>query len=116
MADGQEQVDAAIRQHLEMIAAAVEADAKATCPKNTGALAASIEHEVRGRTARIGSNLRYAAAVELGSAPHIIRARNASVLANRETGQVFGPVVHHPGTPAQPYLAPALHRARGGHA
>lgn len=108
------ELDAAIADYLERVAAAIEADARSGCPVKTGELAGSIEHEVDGHTARIGSNVKYAAIVELGSGPHIIRARNARVLANRETGQVFGAVVHHPGTRAQPYLAPALYQERGG--
>jgi hypothetical protein len=42
--------------------------------------------------------------VEFGTAPHIIRAVNKKVLANTQTGQVFGPVVHHPGTKANPFM------------
>lgn len=33
-----------------------------------------------------------------GTGPHPIDARNASVLANRDTGDVFGPHVNHPGS------------------
>jgi hypothetical protein len=46
----------------------------------------------------------YAPYVEFGTAPHIIRAVNKKVLANAATGQVFGPVVHHPGTKANPFM------------
>lgn len=111
--DGRAELDAAIANYLERVASAIESDARHACPVDTGHLAESITHEVDGATARIGSNVKYAAIVELGAGPHIIRVRNARVLANRETGQVFGPVVHHPGTPAQPHLAPALFRERG---
>jgi hypothetical protein len=106
------EIDAAIGRYLERLSTEIEADAKAGCPVDTGELVASIEHEVSGQTARIGSNVKYAAIVELGAGPHIIRAKNARVLANRDTGEVFGPIVHHPGTPAQAYLAPALLRER----
>lgn len=112
--DARANIDAAITHLLERLAFEIEADAKAACPVKTGRLAASIEHEVNGQVARIGSNVPYAGIVELGSGPHIIRAVRARVLANRETGEIFGPVVHHPGTPAQPYLRPALLRTRGG--
>lgn len=111
--DARAQIDAAITDYLERLATEIEADAKAACPVKTGRLAESIEHEVNGHVARIGSNVPYAAIVELGSGPHIIRATRAKVLANRETGEIFGPVVHHPGTRAQPYLRSALFRARG---
>ncbi len=42
--------------------------------------------------------------VEFGTAPHDIKAVNERVLANVQTGQVFGPVVHHPGTKANPFM------------
>jgi hypothetical protein len=42
--------------------------------------------------------------VEFGTAPHIIRPVNAKVLANPKTGQIFGTLVHHPGTKANPFM------------
>jgi hypothetical protein len=42
--------------------------------------------------------------VEFGTGPHEIHAVNARVLANSRTGQIFGTVVHHPGTKANPFL------------
>lgn len=50
----------------------------------------------------------HALAVERGTRPHLIRSRGPWPLRNRATGQVFGPVVHHPGTRAQPFLESAL--------
>lgn len=70
---------------LEHLAQAVEADAKTACPVRTGTLRASIEHEVVGDTARVGSNVTYAGYVEEGT---------------RKMA-------------AQPYLRPALYRVRG---
>lgn len=55
----------------------------------------------------VGTGVGYAWFVEFGTSPHVIRAKHASVLANSK-GDVFGPVVHHPGTVAQPFLRPAL--------
>lgn len=107
------ELDLTIAQYLERVAVAIETDAKTICPLKTGELKNSIDHEVRGLTARIGTNSGYGLYVELGTNPHVIRATNATVLANKETGQVFGPVVHHPGTKAQPFLRPALYRKRG---
>jgi hypothetical protein len=52
------------------------------------------------------------AAVEYGTKPHIIRSGGDYSLRNRETGQSFGKVVHHPGTPAQPYIRPAVYKKR----
>jgi hypothetical protein len=45
---------------------------------------------------------------EFGTRPHIIRSHGPYPLRNRRTGQVFGPVVHHPGTQPRPFLRPAL--------
>ena len=46
----------------------------------------------------VGPAASYAGYVNDGTRPHIIRSHGPWPLRNRETGQVFGPVVHHPGT------------------
>jgi len=51
----------------------------------------------------VGTNVEYAAAVELGSRPHIIRAKNAKTLGTPDTGY-FGKEVHHPGYGGDSYL------------
>lgn len=79
---------------LEHVAVAVEADAKAGCPVDTGHLRDSIEHEVSGDTARVGSNVDYAGYVEEG---HRI------VAWGHDTGRF---------QPPEPYLRPALYRQR----
>ncbi len=50
----------------------------------------------------------YSLWVHEGTAPHIIRAKNASVLANVRTGQLFGKTVHHPGTKPNPFFTRAI--------
>lgn len=55
----------------------------------------------------------YGLFVEVGTAPHVIRSHGPYPLRNARTGQVFGPIVNHPGTPAQPHLRPALDDLRG---
>jgi hypothetical protein len=55
----------------------------------------------------------YGLFVEVGTRPHIIRSHGPYPLRNARTGQVFGRIVHHPGTPAQPHLRPALEDLRG---
>lgn len=55
----------------------------------------------------------YGLFVEVGTAPHVIRSHGPYPLRNRKTGQVFGPIVRHPGTAAQPHLRPALDDLRG---
>jgi hypothetical protein len=90
-----------------------------------------------GRTIRMGTvtdtyveikaggqlNVGYAGAIERGARPHVIRPRKAKVLAwggsrtlggrLRAGGRAtnFAMVVHHPGNPAYPFLAPGLFEA-----
>jgi hypothetical protein len=56
----------------------------------------------------------YGYGVEVGTVPHEIRSHGPYPLRNRRTGQVFGRVVHHPGTDPHPYLRPALEVVRYG--
>lgn len=46
----------------------------------------------------VGPTADYAPYVNDGTRPHVIRSRGPWPLRNRETGQVFGREVHHPGT------------------
>lgn len=112
------ELDAAIAAYLEKVASAIEVDARAGAPMDTGELAASISHEIQGDTARIGSNVKYALFVELGTNPHRIYSKHLPDGRLRFFWEKIGqnvafPYVNHPGTPAQPYLAPALFRTRG---
>ncbi|QDF17554.1 tail assembly chaperone [Gordonia phage Yago84] len=53
----------------------------------------------------VTAHAHYAAAVELGSRPHLIRARNAEVLRFNVGGRtIFATEVHHPGTRPRPFL------------
>ena len=70
-----------------------------------------------------GVEVGYAAAVEFGSGPHVIRAKRAKALAwggarrlsgSLRTGskpEFFARSVHHPGTRARPYLFPGARKA-----
>lgn len=75
-----------------------------TVPVRTGYLVQNWGFEATGYTARWYPKASYAPYVEFGTAPHIITAVNARVLANPQTGDIFGPVVHHPGTKANPFM------------
>lgn len=75
-----------------------------TVPIKTGNLVQNWAFEIGNLQARWYPKAAYAPYVEFGTAPHIIRAVNVRALANKETGQVFGPVVHHPGTKANPFM------------
>ena len=50
----------------------------------------------------------YGLFVEVGTKAHPIDSHGPWPLRNRQTGQVFGQHVNHPGTKPQPYLRPAL--------
>lgn len=61
----------------------------------------------------VGASADYAAAVEFGTDPHEITPDDSEVLHFSVDGQeVFTTHVDHPGTPAQPYLQPALDHTR----
>lgn len=71
----------------------------------SGALRSSVHAERQADgSVLIGPSLEYGKYVNEGTRPHIIRSHGPWPLRNRETGQVFGPVVHHPGTTAQPFV------------
>jgi len=98
---------------IERSAFKIEGDAKRAAPVNKGSgggtLRQSISSRMTGRaSAVIESRAKYSAYVDQGTRPHIIRVRNAKVLANRRTGQFFGKVVHHPGTKATKYFSGAI--------
>jgi HK97 gp10 family phage protein len=77
----------------------------AKAPVRTGRLLGSIREQIRGVEATVGPTVPYAIYVEYGTAPHEIRPVYASVLRfETESGIVFTPIVHHPGTRAQPFI------------
>lgn len=73
-------------------------------PVRTGYLVQNWGFDVGDLQARWYPKASYAPYVELGTAPHTIKAVNKKVLANAATGEVFGPVVHHPGTKPNPFM------------
>jgi HK97 gp10 family phage protein len=62
--------------------------------------------------AEVTSFAPYSLYVEGGTKPHIIKAVNKKVLANKRMGQIFGKIVHHPGTRANPYMARAVEKTQ----
>lgn len=81
-----QKVNTANKKVINKACLLVVRDAKKLCPVDTGRLRSSITHEVEGTTGRVGSNVEYARAVEMGSEdPEFNRA-------------------------PQPYLRPALHK------
>jgi hypothetical protein len=59
----------------------------------------------------IWSEAPYSAAVHEGSRPHIIQSKGPWPLRNKNTGQVFGRIVHHPGNKPNPYFLRAIEGA-----
>lgn len=116
--DWKGEVDAAMaRLFADRLGPDIAADAARYCPEDTGALAESIEHHMEGPdlvvSATGGADGRtYAAYVELGTGPHIIRPTGKKALHWQGAAH---PVreVHHPGTRPQPFLRPALFQQRG---
>ena len=77
--------------------------------RRTGYLSLSFGQGLRNATpsnltGSIGPTVFYAKYVENGTPAHIIRAINSKALANKKAGQIFGRVVHHPGTKANPFM------------
>lgn len=100
-------------------------EAKLLVRRKTGHLGRSIvPGPVTRSNAILRANANYAAYVELGTKPHVIKPRRAKALAWPAAGQarlsgrarkgaklIFARLVHHPGTKAQPYLLPGVRKA-----
>jgi hypothetical protein len=83
-----------------------------TVPIRTGYLVQNWGFEIGNLTARWYPKAQYAPYVEFGTAPHIIKPVNARVLANAKTGEIFGTLVHHPGTKPNPFMERILGSAQ----
>lgn len=59
----------------------------------------------------VDSRAKYSGYVHEGTAPHIIRVKTKQVLANRRANKIFGKVVRHPGTRANPFMQRALKKS-----
>lgn len=85
-------------------------EAKKIAPYKTGNLKKDIQViSVNDKSVTIGNTTlaSYAKFVHYGTKPHIIKAKKAKALANKN-GKVFGKKVNHPGTKANPYLKNAF--------
>jgi hypothetical protein len=79
-------------------------------PVKSGYLASTVYKD----EGKVGAAASYAVAVEYGTAPHEIRPINGGVLAFEVAGKmIFTPLVHHPGTRANPFMQRALDEALG---
>jgi len=91
----------------------IESSAKRNAPVNKrsggGNLRQSIRSMMTGPASgkvEVGAN--YAVFVHEGTRPHVIRIRQKKVLANVREKKIFGKVVMHPGTRANPFLQDAV--------
>ncbi|GIH26069.1 hypothetical protein Aph01nite_43790 [Acrocarpospora phusangensis] len=101
-----------VSRFMDDLASDIAADARRYAPIDTGRLVESIRVHRRGAyTRRIHAHAPYAAWVEYGTAPHIIRPNSKKAL-HWPTARHPVAVVHHPGTRAQPYLRPAVYQRR----
>lgn len=96
-----ENVAADVRGTFSRLVGEIREDARALVPVDTGRLRESIDSEINGDTARIGSDLNYALYVEEGHRVGYAGPDGETVF----TGNVV---------PPQPFLRPALYRKRGG--
>lgn len=106
-----------LHRAIDRIVTRIEADTKKEAPVNKQGGGGNLRQSIRGYTTGIGRGVvevtaRYAGWVHDGTRPHIIRITNRRVLANRRTGQIFGTVVKHPGTRANPFLQRAIDKNR----
>ncbi|MDT0473007.1 HK97 gp10 family phage protein [Streptomyces sp. DSM 41014] len=100
-----------VRRAVERTRIDVQNEARRRAPVDTGRLRSSIVSRAEGGGRDlgyvIGSNVNYAAAVEYGTAPHVIKPTKKKALywpgAAHPVAQV-----NHPGTRAQPFLRPAI--------
>lgn len=100
-ADWREQIAADVRDLFSKLVGEVLEDAQAMVPVDTGDLLASLSSEIRGDTARIGSELNYALYVEEG---HRVAYKDPKTGETVFTGDIV---------PPQPFLRPAIYRRRG---
>jgi HK97 gp10 family phage protein len=100
-----------VKRAVERTRIDVQNEARRRAPVDTGRLRSSIVSRAEGSGRSIGyvigSNVGYAAAVEYGTSPHVIKPKYKQALywpgAAHPVAQV-----NHPGTRAQPFLRPAI--------
>lgn len=102
-----------LNKAINRIVVKVERDAKRNAPVNKqsggGNLRQSIKSAMIGvARGKVEVGADYGVFVHEGTRPHIIRVRQRKVLANKRQGKIFGKVVQHPGTKANPFLQDAV--------
>lgn len=100
-----------VRRAVDRTRMDVQNEARRRAPVDTGRLRSSIVSRAEGGGRQlgyvVGSNVSYAAAVEYGTSPHVIKPKYKKALfwpgASHPVAQV-----NHPGTKAKPFLRPAI--------
>ncbi len=104
-----QEVDRLIGVKLDKASLLVEKAAKDNCRPHWTKLKPSIKRVVEGHKAFIGTDLEHGPYIEMGTKPHVIEARRASVLHFFIGGkEIFTRRVNHPGFAPIPFLRPAL--------
>lgn len=104
----------AVSRSVNVIERNVKREAPVNKQTGGGSLRQSVKGEMIGYSrGRVEVGVKYAMAVEKGTKPHIIRAKNKKVLANKRAKQVFGKVVHHPGTKPNPFFERGVKNSQG---
>ncbi len=100
-----------VRRAVERTRIDVQNEARRRAPVDTGRLRSSIVSRVEGSGRQvgyvIGTNVNYAADVEYGTAPHVIKPTKKKALYWPGAAHPVASV-NHPGTAAQPFLRPAI--------
>ena len=113
-AELQKWIDVRLERVKEEIAFRMEAEAVRLVPVDTGNLKLSITSGVKGNQIWVGAgfheDVNYAAHVEYGTKPHIIRPKNKKALAFKGSKgeDVVVKKVNIPRIRPQPFLRPAL--------
>ncbi len=108
-ADAMKDFDSANFKALTESAILVEGKAVEKVHVRSGALRQSITRKVGKLKAYVGTPLEYASHEEFGTRPHVIVPKNKKFLSFMIGGKrIFTKKVNHPGTPAHPFLRPAL--------
>lgn len=91
----------------------IQREAMSEAPVNKqsggGNLRQSIQTNVLGiAKANVVVGADYGIFVHEGTRPHVIMVKTKKVLANRRSGKIFGKIVNHPGTKANPFMQRAI--------
>ncbi len=91
----------------------VQSNAVKEAPVNKQGGGGNLRQNIRSRMMNnfsgiIEARAPYSLFVHEGTRPHIIRSKGPWALRNKRTGQVFGRVVHHPGTTANKFFLRAV--------